>query len=62
MRRMNLALCCYSCWGSLCWGSAPVVAGQKVWLGGGAPKPDGKFRAMTTSIAPNMGVTWADAG
>jgi hypothetical protein len=39
---------------------APVVAGQKGAAGGGAPKPDGKFRMMTTSIAPNMGVTWAD--
>ena len=38
----------------------PVVAGQKGGAGGGAPKPDGKFRMMTTSIAPNMGVTWAD--
>jgi len=38
----------------------PVVAGQKGGAGGGAPKPDGKFQLMTTSIAPNMGVTWAD--
>ena len=38
----------------------PVVAGQKGGAGGGAPQPDGKFQLMTTSIAPNMGVTWAD--
>jgi hypothetical protein len=37
-----------------------VVAGQSGGAGGGAPKPDGKFQLMTTSIAPNMGVTWAD--
>jgi hypothetical protein len=36
---------------------APVVAGQ---AGGGAPTPDGKFRIITTSIAPNRGATWAD--
>jgi len=38
----------------------PVVAGQKGAAGGGAPKPDGKVRMITTSIAPNMGVSWAD--
>jgi len=38
----------------------PVVAGQKSGAGGGASKPDGKFQLMTTSIAPNMGVSWAD--
>jgi hypothetical protein len=37
-----------------------VIAGQSGGAGGGAPKPDGKFQLMTTSIAPNMGVTWAD--
>jgi hypothetical protein len=40
-------------------GVAPVVAGQKGAGGGGAPKPDGKFQLMTTSIAP-MGASWAD--
>jgi len=39
---------------------APVVAGQKGGAGGGAPKPDGKFRLETTSIAPNRGISWAD--
>jgi hypothetical protein len=36
----------------------PVVAGQKD--GGGAPKPDGRFQVMTTSISPGVGVSWAD--
>ena len=58
MRRMNLALVLLLVVGvALLGGVAPVVAGQK---GAGAPTPDGKFRMMTTSIAPNMGVTWAD--
>jgi hypothetical protein len=38
----------------------PVVAGQKGAAGGGAPKPDGKFRMLTTSIAPDRGVSWGD--
>jgi hypothetical protein len=38
----------------------PIVAGQKGTAGGGAPKPDGKYQVMTTSIAPNVGITWAD--
>jgi hypothetical protein len=29
--------------------------------GNGGPKPDGHFQLMTTSIAPDVGVTWADA-
>jgi hypothetical protein len=36
----------------------PVVAGQKG--AAGAPQPDGKFRMITTSIAPDRGVSWAD--
>jgi hypothetical protein len=39
---------------------APGVAGQKDAAGGGAPKPDGKVRMVTTSIAPSVGVSWAD--
>jgi hypothetical protein len=38
----------------------PIVAGQKGTAGGGAPQPDGKFRVITTSIAPQRGITWAD--
>ena len=58
MRRMNLALVQLLVVGvALLGGAAPIVAGQK---GAGAPTPDGKFRMVTTSIAPNMGVTWAD--
>ena len=61
MRRMNLALVLLLVLGVAFLGIvAPAVAGQKGAAGGGAPKPDGKFQAMTTSIAPNMGVTWAD--
>ena len=61
MRRMNLALVLLLVVGVALLGVVtPVVAGQKGAAGGGAPKPDGKFRMMTTSIAPNMGVTWAD--
>ena len=59
MRRMNLALVLLLVVGVALLGVVtPVVAGQQG--GGGAPKPDGKFRMITTSIAPNMGVTWAD--
>jgi hypothetical protein len=61
MRRMNLALVLLLVVGVALLGVVTsVVAGQKGAAGGGAPKPDGKFQAMTTSIAPNMGVTWAD--
>jgi hypothetical protein len=45
---------------TLLWVVTPVVAGQKSAAGGGAPKPDGRFQVMTTSIAPNMGVSWAE--
>jgi hypothetical protein len=61
MRRMNLALVLLLVVGVALLGIVtPVVAGQKGAAGGGAPKPDGKFRMMTTSISPNMGVSWAD--
>ena len=61
MRRMNLALVLLLVVGVALLGVVTsVVAGQKGAAGGGAPKPDGKFRMMTTSIAPNMGVTWGD--
>jgi hypothetical protein len=39
---------------------SPVFAGQKGAAGGGAPKADGKFRLITTSIAPSRGVSWGD--
>jgi hypothetical protein len=61
MRRMNLVLVLLLVVGVALLGVVtPVVAGQKGATGGGAPKPDGKVRMITTSIAPNMGVTWAD--
>jgi len=61
MRRMNLALVLLLVVGVALLGVvAPVVAGQKGAAGGGAPTPDGKVRMITTSIAPNMGVSWAD--
>jgi hypothetical protein len=61
MRRMNLALVLLFVVGVALLGTVtPVVAGQKGAAGGGAPKPDGKFRMITTSISPNMGVSWAD--
>ena len=61
MRRMNLALVLLLVLGVALLGIVtPVVAGQKGAAGGGAPKPDGKVRMITTSISPNMGVTWAD--
>jgi hypothetical protein len=61
MRRMNLALVLLLVVGIVLVGvMSPVVAGQKGAAGGGAPKPDGKFRMITTSISPNMGVSWAD--
>jgi hypothetical protein len=58
MRRTNLAFVLLLMVGVALLGVVtPVVAGQK---GSGAPKSDGKFQLMTTSIAPNMGVSWAD--
>ena len=61
MRRMNLALVLLLVVGVALLGVVtPVIAGQKGAAGGGPPKPDGKFRIITTSIAPNMGITWAD--
>jgi hypothetical protein len=61
MRRMNLAIVLLLAVGiALLWVVAPVVAGQKSPAGSGAPKADGRFRAITTSISPSMGVSWAD--
>jgi hypothetical protein len=61
MRRMNLALVLLLVVGVALLGIVThVVAGEKRAAGGGAPKPDGKVRMITTSISPNMGVTWAD--
>ena len=61
MRRMNLALVLLLVVGVALLGIVThVVAGEKGAAGGGAPKPDGKVRMITTSISPNMGVTWAD--
>jgi hypothetical protein len=58
MRRMKLALVLLLVVGvGLLGAVTPVVAGQK---GTAPPKPDGRFRMITTSIAPNMGVTWGD--
>jgi hypothetical protein len=61
MRRMKLALVLLLVLGVALLGIVThAVAGQKGAAGGGAPKPDGKFRIMTTSIAPNVGISWAD--
>jgi hypothetical protein len=61
MRRMNLAVVLLLVVGVALVGVvSPVVAAQKGAGGGGAPKPDGKVRMITTSISPNMGVSWAD--
>jgi hypothetical protein len=61
MRRMNQTLVLLLVVGIALLGVVTaVIAGQSGGAGGGAPKPDGKFQLMTTSIAPNMGVTWAD--
>jgi hypothetical protein len=61
MRRMNLAVVLLLVVGVALVGVvSPLVAGQKGGAGGGALKPDGKFRVETTSIAPDRGVTWAD--
>ena len=61
MRRMKLALVLLLVLGVALLGIVtPAVAGQKGAAGGGAPKPVGKFRVMTTSIAPERGISWAD--
>jgi hypothetical protein len=61
MRRMNLAVVLLLVVGVALLGVVtPVVAAQKGAARGGAPKPDGKFRLETTSIAPERGVSWAD--
>ena len=61
MRRMNLVLVLLLVVGvALLVAVTPGVAGQKGGAGAGAPKPDGRFQLMTTSISPNMGVSWAD--
>src|SRR5262245_16798360 len=61
MRHMKLALVLLLVVGVAVLGVVtPVVAGQKGPAGGGAPKPDGKFQIVTTSIAPNVGTTFAD--
>lgn len=61
MRRMNLALVLLLMVGITLLGVvAPVDAGQQGAAGGGAPKPDGKVRMETTSIAQSTGVSWAD--
>jgi len=61
MRRMTLALVLLLVVGVALLGVVtPVVAGQQGAAGGGAPKADGKFRMITTSIAQNVGVTWGD--
>jgi hypothetical protein len=61
MRRMNLALVLLLVVGVTLLGVvAPVVAGQKGAAKGAAPQADGRFRMITTSISPSMGVSWAD--
>jgi hypothetical protein len=61
MRRMYLAVVLLLVVGVALVGVvSPVVAGQKGAAGGGAPKPDGKFQVMTTSISPDRGISWAD--
>jgi hypothetical protein len=45
---------------ALLWGAPHAAAGQKGTAGDNAPKPDGRFQVMTTSISPGMGVSWAD--
>jgi hypothetical protein len=42
------------------WIATPVDAGQKGSATTQAPKPDARFQLMTTSIAPNQGVSFAD--
>ena len=59
MRRMNQALVLLLVVGIAWLGAAAMVdAGQRG--SGSAPKPDGRFKLTTTSIAPGMGVSWAD--
>jgi len=61
MRRMNRSLALIVLVGAvLLWAAPPAAAGQKGTAGDKAPKPDGRFQVMTTSISPSMGVTWAD--
>src|SRR5215510_7753510 len=61
MRRMNLVLVLLLVVGVALLGVVtPVVAAQKGAAGGGPPKPDGRFQVTTTSIAQNVGVSWAD--
>ena len=61
MRRMNQALVLLLVVGIAWLGAAALVdAGQGSPKSGGAPKPDGRFKLTTTSIAENMGVSWAD--
>jgi len=61
MRRMNLAVVLLLVVGVALVGVvSPVVAAQKGAAGGGAPKPDGKFKMITTSISPDRGVSWGD--
>jgi hypothetical protein len=61
MRRINLALVLLLVVGVALLGVVtPAVAGQTGAAGGGAPQPSGKFQVMTTSIAPNVGTTFAD--
>jgi hypothetical protein len=40
---------------ALLWAVPPVPSAEE-----GAPQPDGSFQMTTTSIAPDMGVSWAD--
>lgn len=61
MRRMNQALVLILMVGVAWLGAVGMVdAGQKGSGSGSAPKSDGAFKLTTTSIAPNMGVSWAD--
>jgi len=61
MRCMNRSLALIFLVGAtLLWAAPPGAAGQKGTAGDKAPKPDGRFQVMTTSISPGMGVSWAD--
>jgi hypothetical protein len=56
MGRMNRILVLLFLVGvALLWVVPPVSTAQE-----GAPQPDGSFQMTTTSIAPDMGVSWAD--
>ena len=61
MRRMNQASVLLLVVG-VAWLGAVVVAdaGQQGAASKGAPKADGRFQLVTTSIAQGMGVSWAD--